>query len=214
MPFILGVSGFKNSGKTTLCRKLVPLLEKEGIDVAYVKRTHENVLSPEGSDSGSLAAVSAPVALWGPDGFRIEERAVDLDPNLLAARFFQGKHLLLIEGGKNLNVPRIWVGNPSEIPEEVTGVVAFFDRDNPCERERHFASGQEMELASLIVAMVSKAETSPAEIYAEGRRVPVKSFVGEFIAGGLSGMLRSLKGEFDPEAGVSVHLRKIPGSRQ
>jgi molybdopterin-guanine dinucleotide biosynthesis protein B len=211
MPYILGVSGFKNSGKTILCRKLVPLLEEGGIDVAYVKRTHENVVSPECSDSGSLSTVSAPVALWGADGFRIEERTESLDPYALAARFFQGKHLLLLEGGKNLNIPKVWVGSPTEVPEEVTGIVAFYDRDNPCERERHYASGQEEELASFIVSLVSRAEASPAEVYAGGRRIPVKFFVGDFIAGGLSGMLRALKGEFDPEAGVSVHLRETPG---
>ncbi|HCP07152.1 MAG TPA: molybdopterin-guanine dinucleotide biosynthesis protein MobB, partial [Synergistaceae bacterium] len=55
MPFIVAVSGFKNSGKTTLCRKLLPLLKDAGLDAAYVKRTHEEVLSPEGTDSGQLA---------------------------------------------------------------------------------------------------------------------------------------------------------------
>ncbi|HOI82085.1 MAG: molybdopterin-guanine dinucleotide biosynthesis protein MobB [Thermovirgaceae bacterium] len=211
MPFIIAVSGFKNSGKTTLCRKLFPLLKDAGLDVAYVKRTHEEVLSPEGTDSGQLAEVSGAVALWGPDGLRIEDSRKDLDPGSLAARFFPGRHLLLLEGGKNIPLPKIWVGSPEAIPEEVSGVVAFYDRDNPCEKERHFCAGQEKELARLVLAMVRKAEASPAEVYSREKRIPVKAFVGEFIAGALSGMLRSLKGDFDPEEGISVHIRSLPG---
>lgn len=106
MPFIIAVSGFKNSGKTTLCRKLFPLLKDAGLDVAYVKRTHEEVLSPEGTDSGQLAEVSGAVALWGPDGLRIEDSRKDLDPGSLAARFFPGRHLLLLEGERTFPYPR------------------------------------------------------------------------------------------------------------
>lgn len=210
MPFILAVSGFKDSGKTTLCKKLLSLLEEKGLDVAYVKRTHEEVLSPPETDSGLLAEASGPVALWGSDGLRVEDGRKDMDPGRLAAAYFPGRHLLLLEGGKELTLPKIWVGDPEGIPEEVVGVVAFYDRDNPCGKERHFCIGQEEELAELVATMVRKAETSPAEVYSKGRRIPVKSFVGEFIAGGVSGMLKSLKGDFDSEDGVSVHIRTLP----
>ncbi|HON34491.1 MAG TPA: molybdopterin-guanine dinucleotide biosynthesis protein MobB, partial [Synergistales bacterium] len=129
MPFILAVSGFKDSGKTTLCEKLMPLLRERGLDVGYVKRTHEEVLSPSGTDSGLLAQIAAPVALWGSDGLRVEDGRKDMDPGRLAALYFPGRHLLLIEGGKELTLPKIWVGDPESIPEEVVGVVAFYDRD-------------------------------------------------------------------------------------
>jgi molybdopterin-guanine dinucleotide biosynthesis protein B len=210
MPFILAVSGFKDSGKTTLCKKLLPLLKERGLDVAYVKRTHEEVLSLAETDSGLLAQITGPVALWGSDGLRLEDGRQDMDPGRLAALYFPGRHLLLLEGGKELTLPKIWVGDPEGIPEGVVGVVAFYDRDNPCGKERHFCAGQEEELAELVSTMVRRAETSPAEVYSKGKRIPVKSFVGEFIAGGVSGMLKSLKGDFDPEDGVSVHIRTLP----
>ena len=166
--------------------------------------------SPPETDSGRLAEVSGPVALWGSDGLRVEDGRKDMDPGRLAAAYFPGRHLLLLEGGKELTLPKIWVGDPEGIPEEGGGVVAFYDRDNPCGKERHFCTGQEQELAELVLTMVRKAETSPAEVYSKERRIPVKSFVGEFIAGGVSGMLKSLKGDFDPEDGVSVHIRTLP----
>ncbi|MDO9508165.1 MAG: molybdopterin-guanine dinucleotide biosynthesis protein MobB [Thermovirgaceae bacterium] len=208
MPFILAVSGFKNSGKTTLCSKLISLLLEDGVEAVYVKHTHENVLSPNGSDSGLLAGVIPRVALWGPDGVRIEEADEKIDTASLAARFFPGKHLLLLEGGKSFSVPKIWVGSPLEIPEEVSGVVAFYDRDNPCAKERHFAAGEEADLAALVASMARGAEASPAEIYCGDKRIPAKAFVGEFISGAVKGMLKSLKGDFDLSAGVGVYLRR------
>jgi len=44
MKAILAVSGFKNSGKTTLCLKLASCLRQMGVRVGFVKHTHENVV--------------------------------------------------------------------------------------------------------------------------------------------------------------------------
>lgn len=211
MPFILAVSGFKNSGKTTLCRRLLALLLEEGVDAAYAKHTHENVLSRGSSDTGILLEVTPRSALWGPDGVRMEEADEKMDASTFAARFFPGRELLIIEGGKSFPVPRIWVGSPLEIPEEVVGVVAFYDRDNPCAKERRFAAGEEKELAAFVASMVRSAEASPAEIYCGNKRIPAKQFVGNFIAGAIIGMLGALKGDVDIRRGIEIYLR--PGSR-
>lgn len=207
MPFILAVSGFKNSGKTTLCRKLISLLLEDGIDVAYAKHTHENVLSRDGRDTDLVAEATSSTALWGPDGVRMEEADENIDVAALVARFFPGRELLILEGGKSIPLPRIWVGDPLDIPEGVTGVVAFYDRSRPCAKERHFAEGQEKDLAALVASMVRSAESSPAEIYCGDKRVPAKAFVGEFIAGSVVGMLGALKGEVDPGERIVLHLR-------
>ena len=213
MPFIIAVSGLKNSGKTTLCLKLLTLLLEDGVDAAYVKHTHENVLSPGGSDTGLLLEAASRAALWGPDGVRLEESDRKIDSAALAARFFPGRDLLLIEGGKSFPVPRVWVGSPLDIPEEVSGVVAFFDRDVPCAKERHFAAGEEADLAALLASMARGAEASPAEVYCGDKRIPTKAFVGEFISGAVKGMLRSLKGDFDLRSGVSLYLRHRKGEK-
>jgi molybdopterin-guanine dinucleotide biosynthesis protein B len=208
MPFILAVSGFKNSGKTTLCRKLITLLLEEGVDAAYVKHTHENVLSPSGSDTGSIAATGSPTALWGPDGIRVEESDRSIGPGSIAARFFPGKELVIIEGGKGFALPKIWVGSPLDVPEDVTGVVAFYDRERPCAKERHFSAGDERALAALAAEMARKAESSPAELYCGDKRIPAKAFVGAFISGSVKGMLGALKGDFDTRRGIRLYLRR------
>lgn len=208
VPFILAVSGFKNSGKTTLCRDLIPLLIEEGIDTAYAKHTHEKIFSRRSSDTDLVIEEMSRAALWGPDGIRLEETDENIDPHTLAARFFPGRDLLILEGGKSFPLPRIWVGSPSEIPEDVSGVMAFYDRSNPCSKERHFAAGEEKELAALVASMVRSAEASPAEIYCGDKRIPAKYFVGDFIAGAVIGMLGALKGEVETGKGVGLYLRR------
>ncbi len=213
MPFVMSICGFSNSGKTTLCREILDLLVEDGIDTVYVKHTHEKVLSPGNSDTGILSATSQGVALWGPDGIRVEEKLDETEPVAMAARFFPGRRFVLLEGGKNLPLPKIWVGRVEDIPGDIRGIIAFYDRDNPCSKERHFSRGQEKDLAAFVAATVRNAESSPSEVYCGGKRVPVKLFVGDFIAGAVRGMLGALKGDFDIRESISVHLRPREGDK-
>lgn len=51
-PFVIGVAGWKNSGKTTLVVKLVRELTRRGYRVSTVKHSHHDVeLDPPGTDS-------------------------------------------------------------------------------------------------------------------------------------------------------------------
>lgn len=52
---IVAVSGSKDSGKTTLCRKLIKELSEMGIMTGYIKRTAEDVLSEKNTDTGSVS---------------------------------------------------------------------------------------------------------------------------------------------------------------
>ena len=54
---IVAVSGNKDSGKTTLCRKLLNELEVLGIRTGYIKRTSEEVISENYTDTGSVSAM-------------------------------------------------------------------------------------------------------------------------------------------------------------
>ena len=49
---ILGISGWHNSGKTTLVKNLIPVLEKRGLTVSTVKHAHHNFeVDKPGKDS-------------------------------------------------------------------------------------------------------------------------------------------------------------------
>ena len=53
MILVVGVCGYKDSGKTTLCREILERLEARGVRTGFVKRTAERVLSPEGDRYGT-----------------------------------------------------------------------------------------------------------------------------------------------------------------
>ena len=75
MPFAVAVCGFKSSGKSTLCYKLLKGLRSKGLRVAYVKRTQEEVLSPADTDSGDGVALGFETLLGGAMASDVRRRA-------------------------------------------------------------------------------------------------------------------------------------------
>jgi molybdopterin-guanine dinucleotide biosynthesis protein B len=62
---VLGIVGYKDSGKTTLVRSLAQELIDRGHQVAIVKHTHHR-LNPPGKDTAVLGDVAAQVAIISP----------------------------------------------------------------------------------------------------------------------------------------------------
>ena len=62
---IFAVSGFKNSGKTTLCRKLLSELARLGVRTGYIKRTSDEVLDDDDTDTSAVERMGVASALWG-----------------------------------------------------------------------------------------------------------------------------------------------------
>lgn len=213
MPFLFAVSGFKDSGKTTLCWKLVSILKNKGLDVAYLKHTHEAVLSSESTDTGRDNDVNIPRALWGPDGLILEFPHQDLMKENVLSLAFRGKDIVLLEGGKYLGCPKIWVGPVSGIPEGVPGVLACYSNPETPSDFRSFQPGSEDDIASFIYGLWEKAEEGKIELYIGDKRIPVKTFVSDFLARGLQGMLGALHGVCSFAPGISVFIKKEKRSR-
>jgi len=192
MPFLIGVSGYKNSGKTTLCRKLAACLTSDGVTVGYIKRTHEPVLPTGINDTNSLAEWTGRTVLWGPDGFVLFCPQEKANIQEIAAESFAYRDIVIVEGGKHLPMPKIWVKDVRH-EDEIPGIVARYDPTEDAEGIPCFGRGEEKDLAGFIKGLWIKSDPGPVELYADGRNVPVKKFVGEFIAGGIRGMLSTLK---------------------
>ncbi|MGC9489730.1 MAG: molybdopterin-guanine dinucleotide biosynthesis protein B [Thermovirgaceae bacterium] len=207
MPYIIGVSGYKNSGKTTLCGRLAELLAHDGLSVGYLKHTHEAVLPSGAKDTNRLSGVLSGAVLWGTDGF-VEfhpDGAADLRGILSVA--FAGRDIVIVEGGKHLAMPKIWLGNLKE-EDAVCGIVARFDPPEAIKTMPCFFRGQEQKLADFVRSLWNKADRGPVELYADDRSIPVKAFVGEFIAGGIRGMLSALKKP--PQAAEALRIYVKP----
>ena len=208
MPFVIAVSGFKNSGKTTLVLELLGRFIERGLKTGYVKHTCEDIrLSCGKTDSGKVLAKGSPSVLWSGSSVKMEMKRDKLTVNEVC-RLFPGYDIVILEGGKDVPVPKIWVGLfPSEdhLPP---GLLATYNSDGPMipDWARQFRSEDIEPLCTYVISLMEKSTKGDIEIFDEDKEIPVKEFVSDFLSGGIRGMLSALKG-VDPERGISIFLK-------
>lgn len=133
MPLV-SVCGVKNSGKTTFLEGVIPLLRERGLQVGVLKHDGHD-FSPDvpGTDSHRLAAAGA-VLTGVYSGFRytlsgLWEKAA---PERLLPAFAE-VDLVLLEGGKHLNCPKLELvrGAVSRQPVSQNGMLLALCTDVP-----------------------------------------------------------------------------------
>lgn len=107
-PFILAVSGVKNSGKTTLITKLLPLLTKKGWKVAVIKHDgHEFDADVPGTDSyRHMEAGAYGTAVFSKSKYMVVKR----EPSVCAEQLlecFPEADIILLEGFKHSEFPKL-----------------------------------------------------------------------------------------------------------
>lgn len=117
-PLIVGVTGVKNSGKTTLMEKLIQTLSSSGLKVASIKHdAHEFIADTPGTDSYRHKAAGAFASvIFDQNKFLLVKDGSFNVPDMLP--FFEGADIVLIEGAKQTPYPKLEVlrkGN-SETP--------------------------------------------------------------------------------------------------
>lgn len=211
MAKVVAVSGYKNSGKTTLCLKLLEELNKLGIRTGYIKRTCEDVLLNKDSDTGSVFCTGTRTLLWGKDGARIESPFDQSECEdgavlrLMLSRYFPDAELVLMEGGKDIPVPKIWVRSENEEIPEYPGILYVYDRFGESDGEKVFGDKDEPKLAARLSQLVRKDAYRSARVYIGDTELPMKDFVADFIRGGVLGMLSALKWPDQQAAIVRVY---------
>lgn len=110
-PKIFGVTGWKNSGKTTMTCKLIEEFVKRGYRVASVKHAHHNFdVDHEGTDSHSHRMAGAgEVAIASSKRWAIMHEIAGADELTLAEilKKLSPCDIVLIEGYKNETHPKI-----------------------------------------------------------------------------------------------------------
>lgn len=124
-PFVVGVAGWKNSGKTTLVERLVTELARRGYRVSTVKHSHHDISGEaEGTDSARHRRAGAhEVALVSPRRWAVLRGASDLawedeaEPPLAAivARL-EPPDIVIVEGMKRAPIPKIEVRRSGQGP--------------------------------------------------------------------------------------------------
>ncbi len=203
MPPIVSIVGKSGAGKTTLLEALIPALARRGYRMAVIKHSaHGFDLDQEGKDSYRLQKAGAnPVALASSNQFallRQMEKETDLEG--LLRLLGDGFDLILTEGFREARATKIEVhrretGELRCSAEELWAVVTDETLPLPI---LQFRWEETEKLADLIETTYLKGREEEAELFADGRPVPLNPFVREFLARTVRGMVSALRGIRDP----------------
>ncbi len=120
-PALIGIVGWKGSGKTTLIERLIPALRSRGLAVATLKHAHHPLRNHDGASDGErhARAGATNVAVIGPQSWELAGMRQETPPPSLAAAAAQlgAADLILVEGFKSAAIPKIEVrGAGAELP--------------------------------------------------------------------------------------------------
>jgi len=202
MPPVVSFVGKPDSGKTTLLEKLIPELNQRGYRVGTIKHhVHQFEMDKPGKDTYRHKQAGAQVvALSSPTGLGvISDTDGDTDIESLVARYFGDVDLVIAEGYKRLDLPKIevhrsvlhpeplanrddtWIAMVSDIA--ATDGLPCFDLDD-CQGVASF----------LIDNFIVPSSGGKTSLVVNGVRIPLNSFVESFIRRAVIGMTSSLKG--------------------
>ena len=127
------VCGWSGSGKTTLIEKLIRPLLSKGLKVVVVKHDAHGIdVDRSGKDSDRFFRAGADVLLQGPqqEFLRLHRSGTD-DLHLALTRLAQQYDLILVEGHKGTDLPKIWLLADGEQtpPDQIGNVLEVLSRD-------------------------------------------------------------------------------------
>lgn len=104
---IYAISGYKNSGKTSMITSLIPLLTNTGLKVAVIKHDGHNFEGDvPGTDSFKAKQAGAyATAVFSNNRVLINKDVNDIDEQMLISAFPEAD-IILLEGFKNKNYPK------------------------------------------------------------------------------------------------------------
>jgi molybdopterin-guanine dinucleotide biosynthesis protein B len=214
---IVTVVGAANAGKTTVIERLTAELTRRGFRVGVIKHAGEDFeIDRDGSDSRRFKAAGAGVSCVSAKGkwAAVSDAGVsDADPEHLAVLLLRDCSFIIAEGYKNLPLPKIEVyrREAAESPvaagkDELAAIVTddAVEADVPI-----FRLSQTNELADFVEKRF-KNEPADAELFINGREIPMNRFVREFMAGAVMGMTGALRGV--KASGPAEVMLRIRGS--
>ncbi|MFC1783839.1 molybdopterin-guanine dinucleotide biosynthesis protein B [Planctomycetota bacterium] len=136
-PKILGICGFKKSGKTSLIEKMLAELARQNLRVGVIKRQNEPVQTDQpGTDTYRFYQAGASVLGWDGQTLFIKRRHQQyLSVQEALKLMHQDFDLVLVEGFKESDIPKIWLLSQDETapPKEITNIIAVlkWSQDRP-----------------------------------------------------------------------------------
>ena len=204
---VVSFVGMPDSGKTTLLEKLIPELNRRGYRVGTIKHhVHRFEMDKPGKDTFRHKQAGARVvALSSPTGLGvISDTDGDSDVDFLAARYFSDVDLVLAEGYKRLDYPKVEVYrstlHPAPLPNRDSSWVAMVSDVPTTDGLPCFALDDCEGLASFLIdTFIEPCEGGgKTSLIVNGVSVPLNHFVEGFLRRAIIGMTSSLKGCGDP----------------
>jgi len=216
---IIGVYGYSGSGKTSLLEALLPQLS-EKYKVAAVKHVaHE--LDVKGKDTWRLGEAGAWVVAAASTNDLLFHFPCPIPLSDVLTKLQESADLVLLEGFKDMDVPKIAVGEVEERPHTVFhyrtkndmhAILSLIDQMVGVERIYNQLPHLDCGLCGAdccrMAELIYRGKRSLADceqhkglrLSVNGKRIPLNAFTSEMITGVLLGAVRALK---DVPSGVS-----------
>lgn len=128
LPNCLAISGWKNSGKTTLIERVVPLLKERGLTIAVVKHDgHNYIPDVPGTDSFRFYQVGADISMiYDGDKYSLVQRKRITEEEIF--KLAKEADIVLMEGFKWTRYPKIEIirkGITADPIPDLRGRLAF-----------------------------------------------------------------------------------------
>ncbi len=215
---VVSFIGYHNSGKTTFATKVVKVLKERGCRIAVLKSTkHRKVVEDtRGKDSYRYRESGADaVGIVTPDEFILFENIEEIDLNFFSFLLFDDYDLVLCEGFKHQDIPKIEVTR-RELGDrflfrEIDGVIAVVS-DYPIPEVKTFPIDSPEEVAQFLeeefIAKRTDGFPEDVELFVNGKRIPMKYFVRRVLRNVLSGFIESLGGVDGEISRIDVRIKR------
>ncbi|MDI6859797.1 MAG: molybdopterin-guanine dinucleotide biosynthesis protein B [Methanocellales archaeon] len=229
---ILGVYGYSKSGKTALIEALTQRLVADGYDIATIKHIpyEDFTMDTKNKDTWrhKNAGAGIVVASSPAETVFMMRDGVQLDRIIKILRKISEPDVILVEGYKNENIPKIAVGKIEERPntifryeDDLEEILQHIRRTLGIEKIHKQLPGTDCKkcgfdcrkMAELIYAQERALEDCPSfsqlQVFleADGEGIPLGHFTREMIANIIDGMVSSLKGT-DGAKELKITLRR------
>ncbi len=131
----VGICGWSGVGKTTLLEALIPRLKSRGLAVGVIKHdAHGLTLDHRGKDTERLWRAGAEVVCASDGREKFVRQRLRESPSLVGLIEEMPKSLdvVLVEGHKGSDVPKVWIGADGDgPPTDVRSVIARVEPGPP-----------------------------------------------------------------------------------
>lgn len=206
---VIGVAGWKDSGKTLVVERLVTSLTRRGFGVGTVKHVHEALsLQPAAKDSAKHLDAGAEIALALGDGLMVLGKHAGEDLETAASRYLSLCDIIVVEGFKHAEIPKVAVVSGSDdILGETENVVAVVYRDA---RPEAYPAYTADEIEDLVTFLFEKETLKPpgrgATLLVNGTPVPINEFVQASLAGVVRGFITALD-DIEPPSTIQLTVK-------